>query len=276
MKRYFVVIALLVATAVAQSAPSQPSTEGAPFGLAALTKSADPTTQKAEDMLAKMITKLGGQAYLNYTTREESGRTYSFYKGEPNSTGNLFWRYWRFPDQERVEFTKQRDVVYINNGDKGFEVTYKGTTTQDKKDLDDYLRRRKHSLENVLRHWLHDPKTVVLYLGPGVADRRMAEIISIISPENEEVTVYIDPITWLPIQKKFEWRDQDKYKNDETEIYGGYRAVQGIQTPFTLTRARNGDTTSQRFLNGVEYGKPLEDGMFQASITYDPAHYRKK
>lgn len=269
------VIVLLAATAFAQSAPA-PAPANAPFGLAALAKSSDATVEKAHQMLAKMITALGGQAYLSYETREEYGRTYGFYKGEPNSTGNLFWRMWRFPNLERLELTKKRDVVYVHNGDTGYEITYKGTGSEDKKELEDYLRRSHHSLEVVLRQWLKDPKTVVLYLGPGVADRRMAELVSIINSANDELTIYIDPITWLPIQKKFVWRDQEKYKNEEVEVYGGYRPVQGIQTPFTITRSHNGDTANQRFLNGVEYGKPMPDSMFQASITYDPEHYRKK
>ena len=37
----------------------------------------------------------------------------------------------KFPDKERSELTKKRDVVYIENGDQGYEVTYKGTTLQD-------------------------------------------------------------------------------------------------------------------------------------------------
>ena len=35
--------------------------------------------------------------------------------------------------------TKQRDVVELFDGDKGYEITYKGTTTQDPTEMQDYL-----------------------------------------------------------------------------------------------------------------------------------------
>jgi len=70
-----------------------------------------------------------------------------FYHGRPTSNGVLFWRFVEFPDKERIELTQQRDIAYIYAGNKGYEVTYKGPRAVEKKDLDDYLRRHKFSLE---------------------------------------------------------------------------------------------------------------------------------
>jgi len=36
----------------------------------------------------------------------QEGRTYSFFQGRPNSAGNPFWRFWKFPDKDRLELTK--------------------------------------------------------------------------------------------------------------------------------------------------------------------------
>ena len=57
-------------------------------------------------MLDKMIAALGGQAYLTYKTRTDSGRSYGFYKGDPNSIGTPFWRFYKYPDKDRIELTK--------------------------------------------------------------------------------------------------------------------------------------------------------------------------
>ena len=280
MKILTVLLALLVATAaLAQPAPTTTpaaSADAAPFGLAALAKVSDPGGEKARGFLVKMITALGGKAYLSISTREEEGRSYSFYHGQPNSTGNIYWRFWKYPDKDRTEWTKKRDVIQIINGEKGFEITYKGTAPLEAQDLDAYLRNRRRSLEIVLREWLKDPRTVVLSLGPGIADRRMAELVSIINTSNEDLTLYIDPITWLPIESKYEWRDKDRYKNEEAILYGGYRAVEGIQTPFTITSLHEGEISRQRFLNSVHYNTAIEDSKYDASVNYDPMRPQKK
>ncbi len=282
MKTLTVILVLLVAIAALAQPAATPapapaaSADAAPFGLAALAKVPDAGGDKARGFLVKMITALGGQAYLSIKTREEEGRSYSFYHGEPNSTGNIYWRYWKYPDKDRTEWTKKRDIIQIVNGDKGYEITYKGTAPQEVQDLEVYLRNRSHSLEIVLREWLKDPKTVILYLGPGVADRRMAELVSIINSTDQDLTLYIDPITWLPIQSKYEWRAPDRYKDEETFLYGGYRAVEGIQTPFTITSLHDGEIARQRFLNSVHYNVAVEDSKFEATVNYDPLRPRKK
>ena len=41
-----------------------------------------------------------------------------------------------FPDKERVELTKERDVTELYVGNKGYEITFKGVHTMEKKDLE--------------------------------------------------------------------------------------------------------------------------------------------
>ncbi|HEX6505642.1 MAG TPA: hypothetical protein VF011_20540 [Terriglobales bacterium] len=226
--------------------------------------------RKARTLIDQAVQALGGQAYLNFQDLAQQGRTYSFHHGEPNSAGVLFWRFYRFPDRERVEITKQRDIAYVINGDKGYEITYKGTTSQDAKVLADTLRRRAHSLEIVLRKWLNDPTVAFFYDGPAVAAEKPADQVTIMRLD-DSVTVYLDSGTHLPIKKSFSWRDPtDKLRNTEEEVYDNYRPIGGIKTPFSITRFLNGDMSNQRFLNSVSFNSGLSDSMFEASITYEP------
>ncbi len=88
---------------------------------------------------------------------------------------------------------------------------------------------------------------------------------------NEAVTIFIDPSTHLPIKKSFTWRDPvDKERDTDDEAYDNFRPVQGIMTPFSVTRYYNGDMASQRFLNSVSYNQGLSDAMFDANAPYDP------
>ena len=111
--------------------------------------------RKAKTLLDQMIEALGGNAYLNIEDVSQEGRTYGFHLGESEGVGVVFWRFYKFPDKDRVELTKKRDVVYVYRGDKGFEITYKGTRSDEPKSVADYLRRREYSLDWVIRKWLH-------------------------------------------------------------------------------------------------------------------------
>jgi len=233
--------------------------------------------RKAKALLDQMIQALGGQAYLNIQDISQQGRAYSFYHGQANSVGTLFWRYYKYPDKERIELTKQRDVSYVYNGDKGFEITYKGSALQDQKVLADYLRRREHSLDWVIRKWLNEPGIALFYDGSSVAGEKPAEQVTILNAKNDSVTLFIDSANHLPLKKSYTWRDPtDKLRSNEEEVFDGYRMVQGVNTPFSVTRYLNGDMSNQRFLNSVSYNTGVNDSLFNSSITYDPNKPRPK
>src|ERR1700676_856261 len=95
---------------------------------------------KAKVLLDQMIQSLGGNAYLTIEDVSQEGRTYSFHLGSPTSAGLLFWRFYKYPDKERVELTKQRDVVEVVNGQTGVEITFKGPVPLDTKNWEAFLR----------------------------------------------------------------------------------------------------------------------------------------
>ncbi len=246
------------------------ATPGWPTAHFAATK--DPSVQKAKQILDDMIRALGGDTYLNLRTMTTEGRSYSFWKGQPSGMGLLFWRFWEWPDKDRVELTKQRDVVELYVGDKGYEITYKGTATQDPKQIDDYLRRRDHSLENVVRKWLAASDTMILYSGTAIVEQNMADEVTVLNGDNDSVTISVDPRTHLPVRKTFSYRDPvDRLKDDDTEIYSNYRLVQGINTPYSTVRLQNGEMRNQRFITNVAYNPELAPTLFETKgITYNP------
>ena len=226
---------------------------------------------KAKALIDQAIQALGGQTYLTTQNISQQGRTYSFHRGEATSAGTLFWRFVKLPDRERIELTKQRDVAYVYSGDKGFEVTFKGTAALDDKALNEFLRRRDHSLELVLRKWINEPGVAFFYDGPAVAANKPADQVSVMNGKNDSVTLYFDSTTHLPLKKSFTWRDPtDNLRNTEEELYDAYRSTQGIMTPYSITRFYNGEMSNQRFLNNVTYNDALNDSMFDAKTTYDP------
>src|SRR5271170_2031398 len=192
--KYFLSVFFLIALAFGQahtSAPA-PSAQSIPVD--------QENVHKAKALLDQMIDALGGNAYLNIEDVSQEGRTYSFHLGLSEGVGVVFWRFYKFPDRDRVELTKKRDVVYVYRGDKGFEITYKGTRSDEPKSVSDYLRRRQYSLDWVIRKWLSQPGIALFYEGHTIAAQKDAEQVTITTATNQSVTLCIDTNTHLPVK----------------------------------------------------------------------------
>src|SRR5450755_84747 len=273
----FVLALVVTAFSFAQEGPPAPAaapqaTPAAwPTAQFAATAAKDPGVQKAKQILEDMIRALGGDAYLTLRDMKVEGRSYAFYHGRPSGLGVLYWRFWEWPDKDRIELTKQRDVIELYLGDKGYETTYKGTTTQEPKLIDEYLRRRDHSLEVVIRTWLAAPGSMILYEGTAIVEQTLADKVTVMTASNDSVSVAIDPRTHLPLKKTYSWRDPlDRQFDEESEVWGNYRMVQGINTPYSTVRYLNGEMSGQRFINNVSYNNGFDPAMFQTKgITYN-------
>ena len=182
----------------ASAVPASSSPSGSPIA-----PQKDPNGQEAAKLLQQCIAALGGDAYLKMQDMQQQGRTYTFYHGQPRSVGAPYWRFWKWPDKDRIELTKKRDVIEIFNADKGYEITYHGTAAQEPQAMIEDLRQRHYSLQNVLREWASAPGTALFHEGTAVADRKAAETVSILNTNNEQVTLYLDQNTHLPIRSRF-------------------------------------------------------------------------
>jgi hypothetical protein len=238
---------------------------------------AQENARQARALLNQAIQALGGQAFLNIHDMQQQGRTFGFYHGRSSGAGALFWRFVEYPDKERLELTPQRDVALVYNGDKGYEITYKGPHAVEKKDLEDYLRRRRFSLETVLRTWVNDPTVALFYDGSALAGNLAAQQVTLINSKDEAVKLFFDIDTHLPLKKSYSWRDPaDKQRDEEEEIYDNYKPVQGVMTPYNFTRYYNGDMQSQRFINSVQFNQEFDPAMFDPNSGYDPNKPAKK
>jgi hypothetical protein len=236
----------------------------------------DEDTRKAKAAVNQAIQALGGDAYLNMRDIEQQGRAWGFHHGQ-SSGGEVFWSFYEFPDKERVEYTKERDVARVFLGDKGYEITYRGVRPVEEKDMIDYVRQRHYALDVVLRKWVNDPGVIFLYEGDAIAAQHPAIQVSLINSKNESVTLDFDAQSHLPVRKAFEWRDPvDRQKNLEEEIYDNYRLNSGVMVPFNVTRLFNGDMSRQRFLFGVTINQPLDEAMFNPNSGYNPNKPAKK
>jgi hypothetical protein len=227
--------------------------------------------EKGRQLIQKAITALGGDAYLKVFDMKQTGRGFGFYLNEPTGVGLGFTRYWQAPDKELSTYFKDNSWKILHVGDDGYETTFRGTRPVDKKENDDFNRRRRYSLETILRVWAQDPKTQYFYEGTTLVGPKSAHQVSLLNKDNLSATLFLDDKTFLPVQKKYQWRDvPTKTQMEEIDLYDEYRPIQGIMTPFKLTKMKQGEIISQRFVKTVEYNTGLGNALFAPPpVKYD-------
>jgi hypothetical protein len=234
-----------------------------------------PANIKARELIQRSIAALGGEKFLNWKYRSMSGRLYGFNSsGELDSPGILFWQQERYPDADRFAFTKDRDIIRYYIGDKGWELTYLGLAVLKADQVRDFDDARNHSLDRILRTWINDPQTLMIYKGISMVDMEQVEEIDLFNKNDEMVQLFFDINSHLPVSEK--WKKTDSLTGgiiDETATYGNYQNVDGIMTPLEVQRFEGEDRVSQRFYQEVNYS-PLPDSVFTPVTKLPPKNKR--
>jgi hypothetical protein len=267
----------LTIPALSQTAPSAPRpavpTSAWRVDMSKLSNATDPDAIKAAAVLERMVRSLGGERYMEIKDIEQEGRSAGFYHGSPSGSYTQFWSFHQFPDKDRVEVTKQRNVVEIVTADDAWEITFQGKHRLDKDVALDFMRRRAHSLETVLRVWLQQPNVALFYGGQVMVERHLADEVTIMTADNDSVTIRVDIDTHLPRSRTFYWRDPlYKDKNEDGETYDDWHYTDGFPTSFLVTRYKNGDMTRQTFLKTVTYNQGLDPELFNPDLAAAKIH----
>jgi hypothetical protein len=237
--------------------------------------------QHGRKLLDEMVEALGGDAWLHRRNMRELGHIGRFFRGTPTGIVIDFTSTHQFATADRFEALrvgfitdksillpgKKIDIVQIWTAGKGYEVTYKGRVELPKDQVEDFYRRRDHSIEAVVNTWLKAPGVVVVYEGTTMVERRLAEKVTVLNDNNDAVTLELDSTSHLPLRRKFEWRNETfKDLDEDAEEYADYHTIQGLPTALTISRYHNGDLTSQTFLLKVEYDVDAAPDMFNPDV----------
>jgi len=218
----------------------------------------DANAREARAVLDAMVEALGGKAWLTMQNQMRQGHIAAFYHGQPDLGTTLYWEFHQWPGKDRIELTKHRDVLQMYLDRTGWEITYRGKKELPKDIVEDFLRRRDHSIETVVKLWLKDPRTILLYEGKHIVERRLCEQVTLISPENESVTILTDAESHLPRRRVFEWRNATYKDHDsDAEEYDDYHTFQGFPTAMRITRFHNDELTRQYYIDRVDYNQTL-------------------
>jgi len=274
MKGFVLGMALLAGLA---ATPARAQTAGEMKSASPESRPGETEEQHGRRLLDEMVEALGGNAWLEKKTSYSEGQVAAFFRGQPTGSVVRFVQYKRFatpasPELTRTEYLTVRgvimpgmkkDVAHLWTADNGYEVTYKGQVALPSAQVADFMRKRAHSIEEVMRSWVKQKDVVILYEGIGMRDRHAVDKVSILGANNDAVEIELDQDTHLPLQRSFEWRNEQFKDHDiDEEVYGDWRYFQGVATPMNMTTYRNGDMVSQTFYTKVRFNDPMSDDLW--------------
>ena len=236
----------------------------------------DASAKKARAALDAMVQALGGDKWLNQQNSRAEGRIAGFYQGKPTGATVRYWE-WRTPAAERTDLTEttkdKHNWSQIFEGKNCWEITFRGKNPLPKDQCAAAIRRRDHSIDAAVHVWMKQPGTILMYEGQSLAERHLAEQVTLLNADNDSITIQIDAMNHLPLRCSWSWRDPVyKDKDEDVEEFDDYHLIDGIQTPFTITRLHNGDMTQQRFIFKATYNAPLPPEGFDADAVAARIH----
>jgi len=191
------------------------------------------------------------------------GRVYSFDRGELASPGDRFWDIEQLPGKERLEIGKKRNIVYVNNGNEGWELDRQGVRDQTPEQVQEYQESNRRALDYMLRFRVGRERIQLYYLGTSFADNRRVHVLELVDEGGESLKVLADERTYLPLQTQYRQRDALSGEwQDVIEYYGNYVSVQGVQTPKNFSRERGGRRILEVYVSEVQYNTGVSESLF--------------
>jgi len=227
---------------------------------------------EARAALDDMMQALGGNRWLNLRNSFVEGTLAAFYEDKPTGVTVRYWQ-WTTPDEQRIDLTEKKhdphNWVQIYTGRQCWEITWQGKKAMARDVCDSAIRRRDHSIQTAVRVWMKNPNTLLIDDGQTLAERHLAEQVTLLDEGNDAITIQMDAETHLPLSCSWSWRDPVYHDKDtDVEEYADYHLIDGIPTPFTITRLHNGDMVQQLFVLKAAYNVPLPpDGFDMDAIA---------
>lgn len=227
-----------------------------------LAQTLEENTARARKLLDEAIQALGGQAYLNLRDSTCEGRVANYARGDLTGFGP-FVDYTKWPDKNRTEYGKKRNIVYVNNGQAGWELDQAGVHDSTPETIARFQESLHRDINVILRQRLNEEGMTISYQGTEFVDMHPADIVELNDKEGQVIRILLSQSTHLPLKTIYYVRDPVIHERvEEVERYGNYQVIQGIETPFYLARERNGRKVFEVFYNRCEYSTGLADSLF--------------
>lgn len=223
--------------------------------------------ERIQKLFSDAIAAMGGDAYLGVKDIVSEGSLF-FFDRDGNSSGLIKYNDWtKLPDKSRNEVgnkKKARDITVFNlEKNEGWILEgQKDTREATPDEMKEFRASAKHTIDTIFRFRYKDPANRLFYLGPGEGSDVRLEMVKLLDPENDEVTIYFDRASKLPA--KIEYRSVDKrgIRQRHVEEYSQWHVIQGVNTPLRTDGSINGMRSSQMFVLKLTYNNNVPDEFF--------------
>ena len=216
---------------------------------------------KAQPIIDRTIQALGGPAFLNARTLTTHGSL-----GTSGGGVVYFDSQLQFPDKRRLAYglnKKDKPIIIINNGDRGWEIDRMGMVHLDSKDIRLWRFANRYSLENLLRLRIHEPGTLVQVEGVDFVDEVPVNVLDIVDATETQIKLYINKLTGLPVQISYRrWNSTTNDWDDYDDIYGDYQTFQGIATAQHISHLINERRVSEVYRDRDVYNQDYPTSLF--------------
>jgi hypothetical protein len=218
---------------------------------------------KAQVILDKTLQALGGPSFLSFKSLSTTGRAFAI--ADEQTVGFApFESFVEYPDKRRFTYGKKLPVVLINNGEKGWEIDRYGTISQKGEERRRWQLASRYSMENILRVRIHEPGILVQEAGEDFVDQAAVRLVGMVDAQQAQLTLYVHRSTYLPVRLAYHVLNPiTKDWDDYVDVYGDYKAIQGIQTPMHITRFMNDERVAEIYRNTANYNESYPAGTFE-------------
>lgn len=222
--------------------------------------------KKARQILEKTIEALGGESFLKTQDITRNGRLYQFRKDDLQGLGQ-FQSYDKFPLKLRSELGKKKEIININNGDKGWKIEYKVVKDQSDEEIKSFRANMKHNLDYVLRFRLTEKGMKFRYLGRSRIELDEVEGVQLIDSEDDKLKIFVNANNFLPVKMEYQTPAFGKrWPSEDERFFYNYHEIQRVQIPFKIVRFSNGYKSGETQIESVKINSGLPDALFIASL----------
>jgi hypothetical protein len=227
--------------------------------------------EKGKQCLDEVIGALGGPSILNMQNRVETGRAVTLYRDQLTglSQSRIYTEYLRTPEpgklgvHERQFFGKKQDSSALLLDGKGYDISYRGARMMTRDTLERYYLTTRHNFFYILRQRLKEPDLIVELTGHEAIENQSTDVIDFYDANNENVTVWVNSFTHLPVRQRWYRREKGTgYRYEEITHYSKYRESGGIHWPRNFQRDRDGERIAEVYDDDVKFNVALKEDIF--------------
>jgi hypothetical protein len=225
---------------------------------------AEESAARTKAILQQMIGALGGAAYLNVHDSDCTGRLAQFgqYTGELGGDAP-FHEFRMPPDKMRREVGKKLNIIDVYNGNQGWSLDKGGVEDGNGVAIANFQAGLKMSFDVLIRSRLAEAGMYFHYGGEDVVDLRQVDWAQIEDTEGHMYKIAVEKPTHLPVRFVIVTRNPRTNETvEDVTRYSNWHLVDGVGTPFQVSREHDGKRVSQIFYDTCKYNSGITADFF--------------